>query len=129
MNLCIHDLPADQCALCTGAAGAEHDTGQRKNMAPYDEPDEHGNTRWYQVWWDSFPTSVGPAEIELVSEPAPRMPVGGQPAWIKTRPVTYRVRLVGQGPGDWKRLHFETPPPASLTFRAAIEHALTEDQS
>src|SRR6516225_3998392 len=71
MNLCIHDLPADQCALCTGAAGAEHDTGQRKNMAPYDEPDEHGNTRWYQVWWDSFPTSVGPAEIELVSEPPP----------------------------------------------------------
>lgn len=118
--LCIHDLFPEQCAFCNGMTGPEG-TGASKHMAYYDEPDEHGNPRQYQTWWGGLPTKYGPADIELVSAAPPRRPEGGQPAWTKSSPVDYRVRFTGEGPGDWRPLHFEKPEPS---FRKAIEQAL-----
>lgn len=107
---CIHDLPRDQCAICTPPAEPVGDSDQRGTTggrAYYRNPDANGERRWYRTWWGNFPTGDGRhVDIELVSD-APADPVpGGQPRWPLG--TEYRVRPAGTGADAWRPLIITT---------------------
>ena len=88
--------------------------------AYYDNPDATGRMRRYRIWWGEWPTPHGPVDVELVS-PAPTDPpsAGGQPEWIRSGPVEYRVRPSGQDADAWRPLVFERDEPFGPATGAA----------
>ena len=91
-----------------------------RRFAHYDNPDATGRMRRYRIWWGEWPTPHGPVDVELVS-PAPTDPpsAGGQPAWIRSGPVEYRVRPSGQDADAWRPLVFERDEPFGPATGAA----------
>jgi hypothetical protein len=67
-----------------------------------------------------FPTPHGLVDVELVS-PAPTDPpsAGGQPAWIRSGPVKYRVRPSGQSADALRPKVFERDEPFGPAVGAA----------
>lgn len=91
-----------------------------RKFAHYHNPDATGRKRLYQIWWGEFPTPHGLVDVELVS-PAPTDPpsAGGQPAWIRSGPVKYRVRPSGQSADAWRPKVFERDEPFGPAVGAA----------
>jgi hypothetical protein len=76
--------------------------------AYYDNPDTTGRMRRYRIWWGEWQTTHGLVDVELMS-PAPADPpsAGGQAAWVRSGPVSYRARPSGQGADAWRPLVFD----------------------
>jgi hypothetical protein len=94
-------------------------TRKRREYAYYDNPDSTGRMRRYQIWWGEKPTPYGPVDVELVSPAPTDPPSGGQPAWVRSGPVEYRVRPSGQGADAWRSRVFERSEPFGPAVGAA----------